>query len=86
MLLVFCMFCQQEKSLYYEPQSGLYFFYDEVSREYKYHSRVDAAKQKLLTHIILGGAKNSSDKKGRTAQKSKRLQKSVQSTDMVCRF
>ena len=73
--------------MYYEPQSGMYFYFDEQSREYKYHSSIDAAKRKMLTHIIYNrSAKASADKKGRANQRSKRLQKAVENPDTVSRF
>ena len=45
-------YVSQEKSMYYEPQSGMYFSYDPATQTHQYHGRVSAAKFSVLTHII----------------------------------
>jgi len=62
----------QEKSLYYEPQSGMYFSYDPATQTHHYHGRVSATKFSQLSHIIYNRSR-SADMQPRKSHKPRKV-------------
>ena len=56
-----CVNGAQEKSMYYEPQSGMYFSYDAATETHQYHSCVSATKFAQLSHIIYNRSHRAAD-------------------------
>lgn len=42
----------QEKSLYYEPSSGVYYSYNEESQNYDFHSQINKQDFNVISHIL----------------------------------